>query len=331
VKKAAAKKAVKKAAAKKAVKKTAAKKAVKKAAAKKAVKKTVAKKAVKKAAAKKAVKKTIAKRALENSSPKKAAKKTVAAKSAKKSASKKVVNEAAKKATALKNSDKQAAKKKTRTKKASAKVPPEKQSPEPAKQAPVQATPALEAVAEAPSEMTPAPEPAASTNGNNEAGEVSNLQVSVGQPAKDFSLKDQNGSPISSADLAGKPYVLYFYPKDNTPGCTQEACDFRDDHSAFVQAGIEVFGVSPDSVASHAGFAAKHELPFRLISDPDKQLATAYGVWAKKKNYGREYMGIVRSTFLIGPEGTVLGAWDQVKVKGHVQEVLDTISRELGT
>ncbi len=144
----------------------------------------------------------------------------------------------------------------------------------------------------------------------------------VGKKAPAFSLEDQSGKSVSSASLKGKAYVLYFYPKDNTPGCTQESCDFRDGLGNFKKAGVTVFGVSPDSVKSHSGFASKYELPFSLLSDPEKSLAQAYGVWALKKNYGKEYMGIVRSTFLIGKTGKVLQEWRGVRVAGHADAVL---------
>jgi len=144
----------------------------------------------------------------------------------------------------------------------------------------------------------------------------------VGDMAPDFALEDQAGLAVRSADFSGKPYVLYFYPKDDTPGCTREACDFKDEHQAFRDAGIAVLGVSPDSTKSHAGFAEKYSLPFRLLSDPDKVLAGAYGAWGVKQNYGREYMGIIRSTFLVGADGVVQAAYRGVKVDGHVQKVL---------
>jgi len=146
--------------------------------------------------------------------------------------------------------------------------------------------------------------------------------LDVGAQAPAFSLLDQAGKTLSSSDLRGKPYVLYFYPKDDTPGCTREACDFRDEHAAFERAGITVLGVSPDSSKSHAGFATKYSLPFRLLADPDKVLATAYGTYGPKQNYGREYMGIIRSTFVVGADGRVLAAYRGVKVDGHVQKVL---------
>jgi peroxiredoxin Q/BCP len=135
-------------------------------------------------------------------------------------------------------------------------------------------------------------------------------------------LSDQAGRVVSSSSLAGKPYVLYFYPKDDTSGCTREACGFRDSLRGFGSKGVKIIGVSPDSEASHARFAGKYGLPFTLLADTDKALARAYGVWAKKQNYGREYMGIVRSTFLVDKRGVVKKAWRGVRVDGHVDAVL---------
>lgn len=154
--------------------------------------------------------------------------------------------------------------------------------------------------------------------------------IDVGSKAPTFSLTDQSGSLVRSRDLAGKPYVLYFYPKDDTPGCTREACDFRDQHQTFRRRGIEVFGVSPDSAQSHAKFAKKYELPFRLLVDEDKELSQSYGVWGLKKNYGKEYWGIVRSTFLIGADGRVQAVYRGVRVDGHVDQVL-TSAEELAS
>lgn len=152
--------------------------------------------------------------------------------------------------------------------------------------------------------------------------------VQEGQRAPSFELIDQSGRTVRSQDLAGAPYVLYFYPKDNTPGCTQEACDFRDTFPTFKRGKIRVFGVSPDSAKSHAGFATKFGLPFPLLVDADKELAVAYGVWAKKKNYGREYFGIVRSTFVVDAKGILRKAWRGVRVAGHAEEV-SRVAREL--
>ena len=146
---------------------------------------------------------------------------------------------------------------------------------------------------------------------------------SEGSRAPSFSLPDQAGRVVSSSSLAGKPYVLYFYPKDDTSGCTREACGFRDSLRGFGTKGVKIIGVSPDNEASHARFAGKYGLPFTLLADTDKSLAKAYGVWAKKQNYGREYMGIVRSTFLVDKRGVVKKAWRGVRVDGHVDAVLD--------
>jgi thioredoxin-dependent peroxiredoxin len=145
--------------------------------------------------------------------------------------------------------------------------------------------------------------------------------VSEGDKAPAFTLSDQGGEQVSSGDLAGQPYVLYFYPKDDTPGCTTEACAFRDALPAFEKLGVRVIGVSPDSPASHERFCTKYGLPFTLLCDTDKQLSTAYGAWALKKNYGREYMGVVRSTFLVDSKGVIRNEWRGVKVNGHVEKV----------
>lgn len=149
----------------------------------------------------------------------------------------------------------------------------------------------------------------------------------VGKKAPAFELLDQDGRQVRSESLLGKRYVLYFYPKDNTPGCTNEACAFRDDQPNFLKQKVTVLGVSPDSVKSHAGFAQKYNLPFTLLSDPEKSLANAYGVWAMKKNYGREYMGIVRSTFLVGKDGKIVREWRNVKVAGHAADILAEVGQ----
>jgi thioredoxin-dependent peroxiredoxin len=148
--------------------------------------------------------------------------------------------------------------------------------------------------------------------------------IAVGGRAPSFKLKDQDGKELSSASLAGSAYVLYFYPKDDTSGCTKEACGFRDSFRSFGKLA-RVIGVSPDSEASHARFAGKYGLPFTLLADPDKKLADAYGVWVKKQNYGREYMGIARSTFVVDARGVVRNAWRAVRVDGHVDAVLGAV------
>ncbi|MBN9682306.1 MULTISPECIES: thioredoxin-dependent thiol peroxidase [unclassified Corallococcus] len=147
----------------------------------------------------------------------------------------------------------------------------------------------------------------------------------AGDKAPGFSLPDQSGATVSLSQFKGRHVVLYFYPKDATPGCTTEACDFRDEHSALVKAGAVVLGVSPDSVASHQKFATKQGLPFSLLADPDHALADAYGVWGEKSLYGRKFMGLIRATFLIGPDAKVVRVWPKVKVAGHVAEVLATL------
>jgi len=147
----------------------------------------------------------------------------------------------------------------------------------------------------------------------------------LGSPAPDFTLLDQNGEETTLSKLKGSPVVLYFYPKDNTSGCTKQACGFRDDYAAFEKAGARILGVSPDPVTSHAKFADKHELPFTLLADPEKTVCQAYGVWKEKSMYGRKYMGVERTTFLIDAEGIVRQIFPKVKVTGHVEAVLKAI------
>ena len=150
--------------------------------------------------------------------------------------------------------------------------------------------------------------------------------VSEGMVAPDFSLKNEAGETVSLADFAGKKYVvLYFYPKDMTPGCTTQACDFRDAEKDFSELNAVILGVSADSEKQHTKFIEKHGLPFSLLVDEDHKVSEAYGVWVEKKMYGKEFMGIERSTFLIDPTGTVIKEWRKVKVPGHIQEVLETI------
>lgn len=151
------------------------------------------------------------------------------------------------------------------------------------------------------------------------------MPISAGTPAPDFKLRDENGDERSLSDFRGKPVVLYFYPKDDTPGCTTEACNFRDDYSAYQQAGVDILGVSPDSPASHTKFKAKYGLPFSLLSDEDHAVAEAYGVWGLKKFRGREYMGILRTTFLIDPEGQIRQVFENVKPADHSQEILEIL------
>ncbi len=146
--------------------------------------------------------------------------------------------------------------------------------------------------------------------------------LQVGDKAPGFRLADDTGRARELEDFAGKFLVLYFYPKDNTPGCTQESCDFRDNLNGLTSSGAAVAGVSADSVESHRKFKAKHEFTFSLLSDPDHAALNAYGVWQEKSLYGRKFMGIVRSTFLIDGDGVIRAVFPKVKVTGHVDEVL---------
>ena len=146
--------------------------------------------------------------------------------------------------------------------------------------------------------------------------------LSVGDKAPEFTASDETGRTWSLKALKGKTVVLYFYPRDNTPGCTTEACDFRDRYDAFVRKKAVVIGVSPDGAKSHAGFKAKHGLPFPLLADEDKDVCRAYGVWKKKSLYGRQFMGVERSTFVIGPDGRLQSVERKVSVSGHAQAVL---------
>lgn len=147
-------------------------------------------------------------------------------------------------------------------------------------------------------------------------------EVEVGQPVPDFRLPATNGEAIALSDFKGKTVVVYFYPKDMTPGCTTEACDFRDAYSAFQDHGAVVLGISPDDLDSHDRFIDKHGLPFLLLSDEDHKVAEMFGVWKLKKMFGKEYMGIERSTFVIDAEGKLAKEWRRVRVKGHVDDVL---------
>lgn len=148
--------------------------------------------------------------------------------------------------------------------------------------------------------------------------------LSVGDKAPDFTGIDQEGNTLSLAQFAGKRLILYFYPKDNTSGCTAEACSLRDGYAELRVQGFEIVGVSPDSAKSHQGFAAKHSLPFPLIADTDKTIATAYGVWGLKKFMGREYMGILRTTFVIDGEGRIEKIFDKVRTKDHFEQIADS-------
>lgn len=155
------------------------------------------------------------------------------------------------------------------------------------------------------------------------------MSALVGKKAPDFKLEAGDGKAVTMADFAGKNVVLYFYPKDMTPGCTTEACDFKESYQSFAELNTIIVGVSPDPKERHEKFVAKYDLPFLLLSDPDHTLSEAYGVWVLKKNFGKEYMGVERSTFVINEEGEVVKEWRKVKVKGHVEEALTYIKENL--
>ncbi len=148
-------------------------------------------------------------------------------------------------------------------------------------------------------------------------------ELAEGNPAPDFTLPGDNASEISLTSYRGSPVVLYFYPKDNTSGCTKQAQGFNELASEFAAAGVTIIGVSPDPVASHDKFKAKFELTFPLAADTDTEVANAYGVWKEKSMYGRKYMGVERSTFLIDKNGDIAKMWRNVKVPGHVEAVLE--------
>lgn len=152
------------------------------------------------------------------------------------------------------------------------------------------------------------------------------MTLNIGDPAPDFSLLDAEGNRVQLADLRGRRIVLYFYPRDNTPGCTKEACGFRDAYDDYVGKDLTVLGVSTDDAKSHAKFAAKYKLPFPLLIDEGGQVASAYGSYGLKKFMGKEYLGISRSTFIIGPDGTIEKIYRKVKPEPHAAEVLEDIA-----
>ncbi|ELK48803.1 thioredoxin-dependent thiol peroxidase [Halobacillus sp. ACCC02827] len=155
------------------------------------------------------------------------------------------------------------------------------------------------------------------------------MTVEQGKPVADFTLPASNGEQVSLSDYKGKNVVLYFYPKDMTPGCTTEACDFRDHHESFGDVDAVILGVSPDPVKSHEKFIDKHDLPFLLLADEDQEVSEQFGVWKLKKNFGKEYYGIERSTFIIDKEGNLAQEFRKVKVEGHVEAALQYIRENL--
>ncbi len=180
----------------------------------------------------------------------------------------------------------------------------------------------VKVAASAASRVEPANDIAPQVNATQTA-KVSGLNVGDVVPV--FDALDQAGQTVSNRDWTGAPYVLYFYPKDDTPGCTTEACGFRDELPSFAELGVKVVGCSPDSPNAHTRFATKYGLQFTLLADIEKDLAQLFGVWKLKQNYGREYMGVERSTFLIDKSGKVARQWRGVRVAGHVSEVLSAV------
>jgi len=150
--------------------------------------------------------------------------------------------------------------------------------------------------------------------------------VSEGEPAPDFTAETDAGETVSLSDFRGKPVVLYFYPKDDTPGCTKQACGIRDAYGEFEDAGAVVLGVSPDKVGKHVKFKQKYDLPFTLLADPDHEVAELYGVWGEKRYMGRTYLGVNRTTFLIGADGTVTRVMHDVKPASHADDVLAALA-----
>ena len=155
------------------------------------------------------------------------------------------------------------------------------------------------------------------------------MSIEKGKQAPTFTLPANNGEHVSLSDYKGKNVVLYFYPKDMTPGCTTEACDFRDHHESFADLDAVILGVSPDPVESHKKFINKHDLPFLLLADENHEVAEEYGVWKLKKNFGKEYYGIERSTFIIDKDGNLAEEYRKVKVDGHVESALEYIRENL--
>jgi peroxiredoxin Q/BCP len=196
-------------------------------------------------------------------------------------------------------------------------MPPRSPAPSPA--------PARSAKTPATTARAPAKVAATGPSGQ-EPGARPATRLAVGDRAPEFTLAADDGQTYALKDLRGRRVVLYFYPRDATPGCTTEACDFRDRQPAFAGAGATVFGVSGDDLKSHARFRSKHALSFPLLSDPDHAVATAYGAYGEKVLYGKKSVGILRSTFVIGPDGAVEAVWQPVKVPGHAEAVLAAVT-----
>ncbi|MEX2161399.1 MAG: thioredoxin-dependent thiol peroxidase [Anaerolineales bacterium] len=152
------------------------------------------------------------------------------------------------------------------------------------------------------------------------------MKIAEGKAAPDFTLPDESGKPHKLSDYRGKTVVLYFYPADDTPGCTKEACNFRDDYLQYRAAGAVILGVSPNDEESHEAFKKKYSLPFPLLADKGHKVCDLYGVWAEKSTFGKKYFGVVRSTFIIGPDGRILKAFEKVRVPEHSRQVLEAIA-----
>jgi peroxiredoxin Q/BCP len=152
------------------------------------------------------------------------------------------------------------------------------------------------------------------------------MTLAIGDMAPDFSLETDSGTTVTLGELKGKKVLLFFYPKDNTPGCTKEACDFRDNFSQFTQRGVLVFGISRDTAKAHSKFKEKHQLPFPLLVDTNGDVCEAYGVINKKSLFGNTFLGIQRSTFLIDENGKIRAIWRKVKVSGHAEQILDELN-----
>ena len=151
------------------------------------------------------------------------------------------------------------------------------------------------------------------------------ITLKAGDKAPEFQAKNQDGEPISLSDFKGKKLILYFYPKDNTPGCTAEACNLNDNYSELTKKGFEVVGVSPDNIESHQKFIAKYNLSFHLVADPEKEVINKYGVWGEKNMYGKKSMGLLRTTFVINEDGIIQHVFKRVKTKDHTNQILEKV------
>ncbi len=152
-------------------------------------------------------------------------------------------------------------------------------------------------------------------------------QLTEGMKAPDFKSVNQNGDTIALSDYKGKKIILFFYPKDNTPGCTAESCNLRDNYSVLQEKGFEVIGISPDSPKSHTNFINKFDLPYNLVADTEKEILKTYGAWGLKKNYGKEYEGVLRTTFLINEDGIIIKVFSKVNTKDHAEQILNSLEQ----